>query len=79
MAIERDIRYTGRQVTIIWKPHLCTHSKNCWKGLPAVFRPAERPWIVPDAADAEHVIEQVGRCPSGALSLANDVDGPALR
>src|SRR5262245_52343890 len=70
MAIERTIRYTGKDVTVLWKPHLCTHSTRCWKGLAAVFKPLERPWIHPDSADAARVIAQVHQCPSGALSIA---------
>ena len=25
--------YSNGDVIIVWQPHLCTHSKNCWKGL----------------------------------------------
>jgi uncharacterized Fe-S cluster protein YjdI len=70
MAIERTIRYSGKDVTILWKPHLCIHSRKCWQGLPEVFQPGERPWILPDGADAQRVKDQVDQCPSGALSLA---------
>lgn len=73
MAIERTIRYTGKDVTILWKPHLCIHSRHCWQELPEVFSPMERPWVHPDAADATRVIAQVRACPSGALSIAEDV------
>lgn len=72
MPVERTIRYTGKDVTILWKPHLCIHSKRCWQGLPGVFKPGERPWIVADGADAQRVIDQVGQCPSGALSIATE-------
>lgn len=67
--MERTIRYAGKDVTVLWKPHLCIHSTKCWKELSAVFTPQERTWIHPDAADAEAVRTQVRRCPSGALSL----------
>lgn len=70
MPIERTIRYTGREVTILWKPHLCIHSKKCWQDLPAVFSPGERPWIHPDGAEGQRIIDQVRQCPSGALSIA---------
>lgn len=72
MAIERTIRYTGREVTILWKPHLCIHSTRCWKGLPAVFKPGQRPWVLPDGAEGERIIDQVRQCPSGALSIATE-------
>ncbi|MBS1582155.1 MAG: (4Fe-4S)-binding protein, partial [Bacteroidetes bacterium] len=61
--MERTIRYTGKDVTVLWKPHLCIHSTKCWKELSAVFKPQERTWIHPDAADAATVRAQVLRCP----------------
>ena len=61
-------KYTNGEVTIVWQPHLCIHSGICAKGLPGVFKPSERPWIVPEAADTEKLINQVKQCPSGALS-----------
>lgn len=60
--------YTKGDVTITWKPDLCQHSKICWKGLLEVFDPRKSPWINMDGADTEKIIEQVKKCPSGALS-----------
>ncbi len=70
-----DHRYTNGEVTIVWKKELCIHSKRCWRGLPAVFKPGERPWIQPDGADSEAIRTQVAQCPSGALSMAPDDAG----
>ena len=61
-------KYDNGEITIIWKPELCQHSANCAKGLPAVFNPAQKPWINVFAADTETITNQVGKCPSGALS-----------
>lgn len=69
MAIERTIRYSGKDITILWKPHLCIHSTKCWKSLPGVFKPQQRPWVDPDGSDADTTRAQVLQCPSGALSL----------
>jgi hypothetical protein len=33
-----------------------------------VFNPRERPWVKMDGATTERIIEQVRKCPSGALS-----------
>ena len=60
--------YTDSTITVVWKPDLCIHSKNCTKGLPEVFNPKERPWVKMDAATSERIREQVELCPSGALS-----------
>jgi len=64
--------YTNGEVTIVWQPHLCRHSTICWKeatGLPTVFDPREHPWIKPENADTQQLIDQVKKCPSGALSF----------
>ena len=61
-------KYTNGEVTIVWKPGSCIHSKICWTGLPDVFNPRERPWIKPDAAATQQLIDQVSKCPSCALS-----------
>ncbi len=68
--------YTNGEITIDWKPDLCIHSTNCWKGLSAVFDPRKRPWIKMDGADTPAIRAAVARCPSGALSL-RDHDSPA--
>ena len=57
------------EVTIVWKAQLCTHSANCVKGLPEVFKPKEKPWIHPHSATTDQIIEQVRKCPSGALTF----------
>lgn len=61
-------RYSKGDVTVIWQPDLCSHSAICFHGLPQVFDPRRRPWIVLDGATGEEVVAQVERCPSGALS-----------
>ncbi len=64
-------KYENNDITIVWKQHFCTHSKNCWKGLHKVFKPMERPWIEPNAESSEKIMEQINKCPSGALSYIN--------
>ncbi|HRH60860.1 MAG TPA: (4Fe-4S)-binding protein, partial [Chitinophagaceae bacterium] len=73
-------KYTNGEITIVWKPGVCIHSTVCWKqatGLPEVFNPAEHPWIKPEAATTERIIEQVNKCPSGALSFYFNEAGAA--
>ena len=60
--------YSNGEVTIVWKNTLCIHSGNCFTGLPKVFHPLKLPWITPEEATTEKIIEQVKQCPSGALS-----------
>lgn len=64
----KTIKYKNRDLTIVWKPEVCIHSTLCWKGLHEVFDPKRRPWIKADAAPSEAIIDQVKKCPSGALS-----------
>jgi len=61
--------YVGKDVTVSFDPEICQHSGNCARGLRAVFDPERHPWIDPDGAPPETIVEQVGRCPSGALAI----------
>lgn len=61
--------YSNDEVTILWKPEKCIHSGICVKTLPGVYHPNEKPWIKPDNASSEALINQVAKCPSGALSI----------
>lgn len=61
--------YTNGEITIVWKPDLCTHSGICVKTLPKVYKPSERPWIQMENATSSEMIDQVAKCPSGALSI----------
>ena len=65
---KETFKYTNNEVTVVWKPNTCIHSTLCWKGLIEVFNPKEKPWIKMDGATTEKIIEQVRKCPSGALS-----------
>ncbi len=61
-------KYTNGEVTVVWKPDTCIHSRICWTNLKEVFNPSVRPWVNMDGATTERVIDQVRKCPSGALS-----------
>ncbi len=61
-------KYVNGDLAIIWKPDVCIHSAICFRGLPNVFNPKERPWIEPLAATKDEIINQIKKCPSGALS-----------
>lgn len=61
--------YSNGEVTIVWQAAKCTHSGNCVKNLPQVFKPREQPWIRPENASTEQIVSTVKKCPSGALSI----------
>jgi uncharacterized Fe-S cluster protein YjdI len=60
--------YTNGDITVIWRPNTCIHSALCFKELSSVFDPRRRPWIDLSQAETAQIIEQVKKCPSGALS-----------
>jgi uncharacterized Fe-S cluster protein YjdI len=68
-------KYTNGEVTVVWKPGICIHSRNCFNGLPQVFDPSRRPWITPEKESTEKIVAQIKKCPSGALSyIMNNED-----
>lgn len=73
MEIKKE--YTNGEVTVVWKPGLCIHSKNCVKGLPKVFKPNYKPWIQTEFATSEALTETIDKCPSGALTYYRNAEG----
>ncbi len=61
--------YPNGEITIVWQPGKCMHSGICVKTLPKVYNVNQRPWIKPYNATTKELIDQVAKCPSGALSL----------
>ncbi|MBI1306547.1 MAG: (4Fe-4S)-binding protein [Bacteroidetes bacterium] len=61
--------YKIETVAVVWDAEKCQHSGNCARGLPRVFRPKAKPWIQVDHATEQEIIDQVAKCPSGALSI----------
>lgn len=65
--------YRTGDVTVVWKPGTCIHSGICVRGLSKVFDPGRKPWVDLGQATAQEIIEQVKKCPSGALSIEEKV------
>jgi uncharacterized Fe-S cluster protein YjdI len=61
--------YQKEDVDIVWDAEKCTHAGFCARQLSEVFKPRERPWIQPKNANKQEIIDQVAKCPSGALSI----------
>lgn len=68
--------YANDGIEVHWEPRLCIHTRNCVKGLGAVFDPERRPWIDVDAADPDAIAATVLTCPTGALHFRRLDGGP---
>jgi uncharacterized Fe-S cluster protein YjdI len=67
MSDSSSKEYTNGEVVITWAPEKCSHSGNCVRGLSSVFNPKNRPWITPEETDSQTLVNQINKCPSGAL------------
>lgn len=61
-------KYVKDGLTVTFDPRVCVHSGVCVR-LYDVFDVSKRPWVNLDGADADAVVAQVQRCPSGALQF----------
>jgi uncharacterized Fe-S cluster protein YjdI/CDGSH-type Zn-finger protein len=59
--------YRNAEIVVYWEPKLCIHSGNCFRGLPLVFQPQVRPWVMLDSGTADDIARVVMSCPTGAL------------
>lgn len=68
--MEKEVikEYETDDLTVVWKPSTCIHSEKCFKGLPNVFNPNNRPWVNVGGAAGLDIKNQIDKCPSGALS-----------
>jgi uncharacterized Fe-S cluster protein YjdI len=57
-------------VQVEWDSKVCSHSGNCVKTLPQVFKVEGGKFVIdPNAASDEEVLAAVKACPSGALKI----------
>jgi uncharacterized Fe-S cluster protein YjdI/CDGSH-type Zn-finger protein len=68
--------YRNGRIAVFWEPKLCIHAGNCFRGLPEVFKPQSRPWVLVDAAAADEIARVVMTCPTGALHFKRLDGGP---
>jgi CDGSH-type Zn-finger protein len=71
-GFDRRDNYVGEHITIHDNRSICAHAGYCTDNLKSVFKLGEEPWIDPDGATAEDVINTIKQCPSGALSYSVD-------
>jgi uncharacterized Fe-S cluster protein YjdI len=68
--------YQNDQIAVYWEPKICNHTGNCFRGLPEVFQPQNRPWVLVNAASADKIAAVVMTCPTGALHFEGFDGGP---
>lgn len=74
---DRLHEFDSAGIRVSWSRQRCIHAAECVRGLPAVFKPGDKPWVTPDRAAADRVAEVVMRCPTGALHFERKDGGPA--
>ena len=60
--------YSNGEITIKWQSKKCIHAGICVKTLPNVYDPKAKPWIKIDNASTQELMNQIDKCPSGALT-----------
>ncbi|WP_428912241.1 (4Fe-4S)-binding protein [Niallia sp. Krafla_26] len=70
--MDKNIKiYETDTIKIFWQPKVCEHAAECVKGLPKVFDVNKRPWISPENAMPQEMMDVINRCPSKALTYEN--------
>lgn len=69
-SVGRSDSYRGQKITIHDNRAVCAHAGHCTDRLAAVFKYGKEPWIDPDGAPVDAIVETIGKCPSGALSYS---------
>ena len=67
---------TGKSATIEFDGELCVHARRCVLSQPGVFKAnVEGPWIDPEAASVEALMNVALNCPSGAIRVSRHDGG----
>ena len=65
----KDNVFSNADITVTYNPSTCVHAERCAHELSNVFRNSVIPWIDLDGASTHDIIEQIKKCPSGALQF----------
>ena len=76
MSSERQT-YEGSSIVVHFDGAKCVHSRHCVLDQPQVFRAnVAGPWIFPDSASVEAIVQVAHACPSGAITYERLGGGP---
>lgn len=67
--LTKEMKYSNGEVTVLWRPDVCKHSGRCVTQLHSVFNAQAHPWINMQGASTQQIIDQVNKCPTGAISI----------
>ena len=70
MIKDKSKDYVGKEITIHDNRKICSHAAECINNLSSVFKLNSRPWINPDSARTEEIIDTIRKYPSGTLSYS---------
>ena len=59
--------FSNEDITVTYEPRCCANAGICAKQLSNVFRSSVIPWIDLEGAQNDAIINQINKCPSGAL------------
>ena len=59
--------FSNDEITVTYQPCKCINAERCANELSNVFKRSVIPWIDLEGASTEEIIEQIDKCPSGAL------------
>ena len=74
---EKIHTYTGTAIDVTYDKARCIHVGACIRGLPRVFDPGSRPWVIVGNSTADKIAAAVETCPSGALHYVRKDGGAA--
>jgi CDGSH-type Zn-finger protein/uncharacterized Fe-S cluster protein YjdI len=69
--------YHSEAINVHYNVRRCIHAEECVQRLGEVFDINKRPWIQPDQATADQVVDTISHCPTGALHYERLDGGPA--
>lgn len=61
--------FSNEEITVTYEPRCCANAGICAKQLSEVFRNSVIPWIDLEGAKTDAIINQINKCPSGALKF----------
>lgn len=65
----KDHVFSNKDITVTYNPSVCINAERCASELSNVFRQCVIPWIDLEADSNENIINQIKKCPSGALQF----------